>query len=568
VAFAPLDLAVLGVYLISVLGLGIWVARRAGESEAGFFLAGRRLPWWLAGTSLIATSLSVDTPLGIAGLVEEHGIPGVWFAWCFALGGAGMLGYALFSELWRRSGVMTDAAFVELRYGGRGGAALRLVKALYLGIFLNAFTLAWVLKAVTTLGAELMGGSPHLVLGVVLALTLAYSAASGLWGVAVSDLPQYVVILGTFSWLAVRSMARAGGPGGLAAALGERFGAAEAAQKLAFVPAPGEPFFGTFLAYVFLLWWVHRNASAAGPVVQRLAACRDERDARRSTLLFTVGTFAVNYWPMVVMALAALALYPSLPAEVAVGRLFRDGLPPGLLGLAAAALLAAFMSTVDSHLNLGASYLVHDVIHRFVRPAAGERELVAWARLSTAILLALAVGIAARMDSVAGAWQLLSALTAGYGPVTIVRWFWWRITAWSELAALLASGVVSFLVGRWAPDLSFGAQLALIAGATAPVWAGVALWGPEPHRAAVERFARTVRPWGVWPGPAPASSLGGRLLLWMVGSGALLTTCFALGAAIFARWPLAGGLAACSAGGWALFLRLDRRRPATAQPTP
>lgn len=567
-AFTTLDLAVLGVYLASVLGLGIWVARRAGGSEAGFFLAGRRLPWWLAGTSLIATSLSVDTPLGIAGLVEEHGISGVWFAWCFALGGAGMLGYALFSELWRRSGVMTDAAFVELRYGGRGGAALRLVKALYLGIFLNAFTLAWVLKAVTTLGAELLGGSPHLVLAVVLGLTLAYSAASGLWGVAVSDLPQYLVILGTFSWLAVRSLARVGGVDGLATALADRFGAAGAAERLAFVPAPGEPFFGTFLAYVLLLWWVHRNASAAGPVVQRLAACRDEAGARRSTLLFTVGTFGVNYWPMVVMALAALALYPGLPAEEAVGRLFRDGLAPGLLGLSAAALLAAFMSTVDSHLNLGASYLVHDVVHRFVRPAAGERELVAWARVSTAILLGLAVAIAVRMESVAGAWKLLSALTAGYGPVTIVRWFWWRITAWSELAALLASGMVSLLADRWAPDLSFGAQLALIAGATAPVWIVTALWGPAPDAAAVERFARTVRPWGVWPERAAVPSLLGRLALWLAGSAALLATCFALGALAFARWSLAGALTGVAAFAWALFLRLDRSPPSAAQPAP
>lgn len=567
-AFSTLDLAVVGAYLASVLGLGIWVARRAGGSEAAFFLAGRRLPWWLAGTSLIATSLSVDTPLGIAGLVEQHGIPGVWFAWCFGLGGAGMLGYALFSELWRRSGVMTDAAFVELRYGGRGGAALRLVKAVYLGIFLNALTLAWVLKAVTTLGTELLGGSPHLVLGVALGLTLAYSAASGLWGVAVSDLPQYLVILGTFSWLAVRSLGRAGGVDGLTAALGERFGAAGAAERLAFVPGPDDSFFGTFLAYVLLLWWVHRNASAAGPVVQRLAACRDEGDARRSTLLFTVGTFAVNYWPMVVMALAALALYPSLPAEEAVGRLFRDGLPPGLLGLAAAALLAAFMSTVDSHLNLGASYLVHDVVHRFVRPAAGERELVAWARVSTAILLALAVGIAVRLESVAGAWKLLSALTAGYGPVTIARWFWWRITAWSELVALLASGAVSLLAARWAPELSFGAHLLLVAGATAPVWIATALWGPAPDAAAVERFARTVRPWGVWPERAPAPSLIGRLALWLAGSTALLATCFALGAVAFSRWPLAGALGGVALVGWSLFLRLDRRPPAAAQPAP
>jgi Na+/proline symporter len=384
----------------------------------------------------------------------------------------------------------------------------------------------------------------------------------------VSDLPQYVVILGTFTWLAVRSVARAGGLDGLTAALVERFGSTGTAQRLAFVPGTDEPFFGTFLAYVLLLWWVHRNASAAGPVVQRLAACRDESAARRSTLLFTIGTFGVNYWPMVVMALAALALYPSLPAEQAVGHLFRDGLPPGLLGLASAALLAAFMSTVDSHLNLGASYLVHDVIHRFVRPAARERELVAWGRVSTALLLGLAVSLALRMDSVAGAWKLLSALTAGYGPVTIVRWFWWRITAWSELAALLASGVVSLLVSRWAPDLSFGGELALIAGATAPVWIGVALWGPSPDAAAVERVAREVRPWGVWPPRGPLPSLVGRFGLWLVGTAALLATCFALGASIFARWPLAIGLGIGGACCWAVFGRLDRRLSRAAQAAP
>lgn len=541
--FSVLDYSVLGGYLLAVFVLAVWLTRRAGASEEGFFAAGRDLPWWLAGVSLIATSFSIDTPMGIAGLVESHGIAGVWFAWCFAIGGAGMLGYALFSELWRRSGVLTDAELVELRYSGRSAAGLRLIKGVYFGVFINAWTLAWILKAVTTLGTRLLGQPPLLVLGFVLIVTLAYCMAAGLWGIAVSDLPQYLLILTAMVGLAVLGLRRVGGVSGLETGLVARFGP-EGASKLAFVPGPGNPVFTTFLAYVLILWWAHKNANAAGPVVQRLIACRDERGARRSTLLFTFATFALNYWPMIVVALCALALFPTLAAEEGFVQLFREELPPGLRGLGAAALLAAFMSTVDSHLNLAAAYLVHDVVKRFWRPSATERELVRWARWSTAAVLLLAIWLSTQLESVASAWLLLATLTSGYGLVTLLRWFWWRINAWSEIAALVASTLVTLAVRRWMGPQNFAGELLWVVGLSTPVWVLVTFCTAPTNSQTLEKFVQRVRPWGWWGSHGRGrSGFGRRLALWLSGVVMVLSVNFALGSWIFQRWEALPALA-------------------------
>ena len=270
--------------------------------------------------------------MGIAGLVGKDGIAGVWFAWSFAIGGVGMLGYALFAELWRRSGVLTDAELVGAalqRAAGRGppadqGPLLRRVAQ----------------RPHPRLGAEVGGDVERGAAGsaarggltLILAVTLAYSAGAGLWGVVVTDFAQYGFILAGIVALAVRALARVGGVDGLGERLAAQLGESEAAARLAFVPAPADPFFPTFLSYVLVLWWAHKNASAAGPVVQRLVASTDEREARRTALGFTVGMFAINYWPMIVIGLAAVALYPGMSAEQGFVRLLAAELPPGVLG--------------------------------------------------------------------------------------------------------------------------------------------------------------------------------------------------------------------------------------------
>jgi len=543
---APVDFVVLALYLGAIFVLGIRLSRRAAGSHSEFFLAGRNLPWWLAGISLLATSFSIDTPLGIAGLIDEHGIAGVWFAWSFAIGGAGMLGYALFSELWRRSRVMTDAELVELRYGGRAAAGLRAFKAIYFGVFLNALTLAWVLKAITTLGEELFGQPPLLLMAVVLALTLAYSVAAGLWGVVASDVAQYGLVVGAFVLLAARAMGKVGGPAGLLAAFTERYGAAEAQARLSFIPSPGDAIYGTFLAYVFLLWWAHKNASAAGAVVQRLAACRSVGEARKSTLLFSVGAFALHYWPMVVLALCALALYPAIPAEQGFVRLLADGVPAGFLGLLLAALLAAFMSTVDSHLNLSASYLVRDLIGRFLLPKASEKTLVAWGRVSMTL------------DSVASAWTLLAQITSGYGLVTVLRWFWWRINAWSEITALAASALATLGLRLYGADLSFGQELVVVVAVSTPIWVLATALTQPTSNAVLGRFIALVEPWGWWGAHGNrVQGLNLRLGVWLFGTLALLGLNFTIGAAIFANWMLAVTLAAGTGVMTWCFYRLD-----------
>lgn len=562
-----LDLTVVLAYLVLVLVLGIVYARRAGRSEEGFFAADRRLPWWLASVSLIATSFSVDTPMGIAGLVGRDGIAGVWFAWSFAIGGVGMLGYALFAELWRRSGVLTDAELVELRYSGRPAAALRLVKALYFGVLLNALTLAWVLKSVETLSEELLGSAARGGLTVILAVTVAYSAGAGLWGVVVTDFAQYGFILAGIVALAVRALTRVGGVEGLGERLAAQLGENEAAARLAFVPAPDDPFFPTFLSYLLVLWWAHKNASAAGPVVQRLVASSDEREARRTALGFTFGMFAMNYWPMIVIGLAAVALYPGMPAEQGFVRLLAAELPPGVLGFGLACLAAAFMSTTSSLLNLGASYLEHDVIRRFLRPAASERERVRWARAGTVAILGLALAISTRLESVAGAWGLMASVTAGYGLVTVVRWFWWRVNAWSEIAALTASAAATASLRGLDPPPAAGAEIALVVALSTPVWLLVTMLTPPVEEAVLNGFVTRVRPWGWWGRHGAAAGLGRRLALWLAGTAAVLALNFSLGSVIFGRPSQAALLAAAAlVSGW-LFRRLDaapRRGPGTA----
>ncbi len=352
-------------------------------------------------------------------------------------------------------------------------------------------------------------------------------------------------------------MTAAGGLPAIQEALASRPGGA--AIDLGFLPPAGDPFFGTFLAYVLVLWWAHRNAAGSPVALQRFAACRDEREARRATLAFTVGMFAVTYWPMILLALAGLARYPQLGGEQAVARLFYEGLPPGLLGLSMAALLAAFMSTVVSHMNLGAAYLVHDVVRRFLRPQSSERELVTWGRVATGVMLALAIAISLRLESVAGAWQLLAALTAGYGLVTIARWFWWRVSAWSEIAALTASGAAVLCLHELRPDLTFGAELLSVVALSTPVWLAVTWLAPPPDAATTAAFIERVRPWGRWPrlGAAAPSGLGRRLGLWLAGSLALLATNFALGSALLGRPRQAAALAVTAVAGWWVFTRSD-----------
>ena len=591
-----LDWWLVGLSLLVSVGVAAYFSRRAGRSEADFFLGGRKLPWWLAGTSMVATTFAADTPLAVTELVAQSGIAGNWLWWYAALGG--MLTVFFFARLWRRSGVTTDVALVELRYSGPAAAWLRGVKAVLFGLVLNAVIIGWVVLAMETVvrvllpelaDVSFLGGSVSgsmAAVGVLVLVVAAYALLAGLEGIVVVDAVQFVLAMAGSVVLAVLALKTAGGMETLQARL--------PAETFAFLPqissAPSDTPGGVgladaaraggvlvlsglaFAAYVGVQWWASWYPGAepggGGYVAQRMLAARSEQAAVGAALWFTVAHYCVRPWPWVVAALCALVLYP----EVAAGPdarsgyvlLMRDVLPPGLLGLMVAAFTAAFLSTLSTQLNWGSSYLVHDLYLRFVRPDAGPREAVRAGRVSTVLVAVAGFFVATRLGSIAEAWGLVLSASAGLGGVLLLRWYWWRVNAWSELVATLVplalvgltlAGVpVPFLTGEWA---AFPANLFGLAGITTAAWLAAAFLAPATAPATLDAFYRTVRPGGPgWapvarrhPDVTPDAGLGRMALRWLAGCGLVYLTLFGTGHLVLGR-PLAGGL--CLLGAAAL----------------
>ncbi len=554
---ATIDWAIILGYLAFSAALGIYFSRRAGKSVDEFFVAGRSLPWWLAGMTMVASSFAIDTPLGITGLVAGHGIQGVWYAWSFVLGAAGTMGAFVFASLLRRSETITVAELVELRYSGREAAGLRLFKGIYFGILANAITLGSIIKAVWTVTEVVLGWNPHLTLGVILVFTLFYTAASGMWGIAATDVLQFFIGIAGLIMLLVFALGHVGGIEPLVAGFVERYGAEGARERLHFFPRWGSPFFETFLVFIALKWW----SNPPPAIHQRMVAAKNERHASLSTLMFAVMQFAVNYWPMILIAMVSLVVFPNLPAAAAergYPMLILELMPAGLLGLLLASMMAAFMSTVDTHINYGAAHMITDIYRRFIRRDATQKHYVRASRLGTAVMLLIAVGVAYALDSVSQAWYYLALLTAGYGFLVVARWFWWRINAWSEIAALAASGVVSTLVSPrfagWAGygdlvgTLSYGWRFLIVMAVSTAAWIVVTVATrpcDEEHLAA---FCRKVKPFPAFWGPirekypdiAWNPHIVRSILHWICGSIAVFSLCFGIGNLIFAK-PLAGG---------------------------
>ena len=500
---APLDIGIVGLYLIAALAWGARHARRAGSSTEEFFAAGRALPWWLAGTSIVATTFAADTPLAIAGLVATDGISGNWFWWADVL--PAMLAAFLIAHLWRRSGVLTDVELCELRYGGAPAAGLRVFRALYFGVLRNAIVIGWVNLAmlkVLRLAFALDADASAWVLAGLFALTLAYTLVAGFWGVVVTDVLQFALALGGAILLAALAVADAGGLGGLVARVQSHLGADEAGRTLALVPLEREAFWA-FVIYIAVKSWSAGNTEGSGYIAQRLLATRDERHARLAAIWYAVAHFALRPWPWILVGLFATVAYPDLadPEEGYV-RVMLDHMPVGLLGLMLATLLAAFMSTIDTHLNWGASYLVHDLYHRFVRPHASERELVRAARVAIVALAAVGVGATLTMDSIAGAWKFLASISAGTGLVLLLRWLWWRINAWSEIAVMATSLLVANALIVFS-DVPFPFSLAIVVAVSVPTALAVTLLTRPEDPAQLSAFYARVRPSGWW-GPVAA----------------------------------------------------------------
>ena len=588
-----LDWLVLAAYFAINLAIGFHYYRRASGSVGEFFISGRSVPWWLAGTSMVATTFGADTPLVVTGLVYKNGIAGNWLWWAMAL--SGMMTVFFFARLWRRAGVLTDMEFAELRYAGRPAAFLRAFRALYLALPVNTIIMGWVFLAMAkvleiTLGIDKLHA---LFLALAIAvLTLVYTAISGLWSVLWTDFIQFVLKMTMVIALAAFAVAAVGGMGGLTA----RIAAHDAAlhrDTLAFFPAPGSDLFLTFLVFLSINWWASWYPGAepggGGYVAQRIFSAKDERHSLGATLLFNIAHYALRPWPWILAALVAVALYPDLrDPEAGYLQVMVTQLPPSLRGLMLAGFAAAFMSTMGTHINLGASYLINDFYRRFVRKGAEERHYVRASRVAT-VLVTLAAGVTAfYMESIAGAWKFLIAIGAGAGLVFILRWFWWRINAWSEVSAMTAAAISSlYLQSSWSapvvarlhgldlllpatplsPDDAHGfAWLMILTTAFTTVsWLMVTWLTPPEPASKLQAFYDQVQPaaagWQRFARErASRQSLRWAAVDWIVGCGMVYAALFGIGYVVFGRYALGFGLLVCAASGIAfIFWDLGRR---------
>jgi SSS family solute:Na+ symporter len=551
------DYAIVAAFFTVNLGIGLYYARRGGKSISEFFLSGRNVPWWLAGISMVATTFGADTPLAVSGFVTQHGIAGNWVWWSSVM--SGILTVFFFAKLWRRSGVLTDVEFIETRYSGAPAAGLRFARAVFQGALVNTIIMGWVNLAMMKILSLVLHVPKVEALAVCLLFTGLYVMIGGLWGVLVTDLLQFVVKMTMAVVLAVVAVAAVGGIGSLESKLAS-VDAAHAVSAggsiLAFFPTTNAAWLPllTFVTYIAVQWWASSYPGAepggGGYIAQRIFSARSENDSLWATLFFNVAHYALRPWPWILVALAALVLYPhgvagpdgKVDPELGYVQTMVDYLPSWLRGLMLAGFLAAYMSTIGTHLNLGASYFTNDIYRRFLVRDATEKHYVAASRVATLLVMCLAFFAAFVMTSIGDAWKYLFNLTAGVGLVMILRWYWWRVNAWSEIAALATSAVVSnalLLAGVFpASDPNAQAETLLVTvPITTAVWLAITfVTRPEPQEKLVA-FYRRVRPspfgWGpvarVAGHDGATESLGIGILEWLAGCGLVYGALFGIG---------------------------------------
>ena len=536
----------------------VLLARRAGTSTAEFFTSGRAAPWWLVGVSMVATTFSTDTPNLVTNLVRERGVANNWLWWAFLL--TGMATVFFYARLWRRSGVLTDLEFYEIRYAGKPARFVRGFRSLYLGLFFNCIIMASVNLAAAKIANVILGWPMWQTLLICAALNVAFAATSGLWGVLVTDFIQFGIAM-TGSFAAAYFALRQPQVGGLAG-LFEKVDV----RALDLIPDTGD---WTLTLTVLIIpltvqWWSvwYPGAEPGGGsyIAQRMLASKSEADALKGTLFFNFAHYALRPWPWIIVALASMIVYPQL-SDIAVafphvdpGLIGHDMaypamlrfLPAGFLGLMVAGLLAAYVSTLSTHLNWGTSYLVHDFYRRFMNPGATEKHYVLVGRLVTALLMVLAAGLTFVLDTARASFELMMSVGAGTGLLYLLRWFWWRINAWSEIAAMVSSFLIAvgfFIAGKMGAAIPGHISLLITVAATTVVWVGVTFMTPPTDRRTLISFYRLVRPAGQgWApiaaeagvGPSP-DSLSRSLLGWVLGCTFVYAALFGTGSFLYGR---------------------------------
>jgi Na+/proline symporter len=556
VHLVPLDWIIVVVSIVVSFLPAVLLAKRAGSSTAEFFTSGRSAPWWLVGVSMVATTFSTDTPNLVTNMVREKGVANNWLWWSFLL--TGMMTVFFYARLWRRSGVLTDLEFYEIRYSGRAASLVRGFRSIYLGLFFNCVIMAAVNLAAAKIANVMLGWPMGRTLVVCAVMNVAFAATSGLWGVLVTDFIQFgIAMTGSFAaaYFAVKQP-EVGGLYGLFHRLDPKM--------LGLLPDFGD--WGTALSVMIIpitiqwwsVWYPGAEPGGGSYIAQRMLAAKSEKDALGGTLLFNAAHYALRPWPWIIVALSSLLVFPKL-SDIARTFPYVDPrlighdmaypamlkfLPPGFMGLMVAGLLAAYVSTLSTHLNWGTSYLVHDFYRRFIKPGATEKHYVLMGRVVTALLMVAAAFLTLVLESARQSFDLLLSVGAGTGLIYLLRWFWWRINAWSEVAAMVSSFLVAlgfFVAGKMGRPVLSHVSLVITIVVTTAVWVGVTFLTKPTDRKTLIQFYRLVRPagpgWreiqaeaGVVPSP---DSLPQSMLGWVLGCVLVYAALFGAGSLLY-----------------------------------
>ena len=506
---SSLDWTIVGAYFLLSLAVGIWASKQAGKDTRSFFLAGRNMPWWLLGVSMVATTFSTDTPNLVTDLVRQNGVSGNWTWWAFLV--TGMLTVFVYAKLWHRSGVLTDIEFYELRYSGKAAAFLRGFRALYLGLVFNVLVMGAVSLAAIKFGEIVLGLPGWVTLTIACSITLAYSTLGGLKAVIITDFVQFTLAMIGSVWgmMYILGLPQIGG-------LSNLLTHSNVVGKLALFPDMSNPnvWVPVLLVPLAVQWWASyypgSEPGGGGYIAQRMFSAKDESNAVSATFLFNAAHYALRPWPWILIALASLVVFPELKdlqsafPNLPADKLGHDVaypamltlLPSGLLGLVAASLIAAFMSTMSTQVNLGASYLVNDFYQRFIRPDASEKQLVAVGRMFTVISIILGGGLGLMLTSAGQAFNLLLMIGAGTGLIYILRWFWWRINAYTEIVAMLSSLIIAGYMNFGNVDLDSWQKIVIGAILTTIIWITATFITPADDEETLLKFVKKVNPGG------------------------------------------------------------------------
>jgi solute:Na+ symporter, SSS family len=567
--FAPIDWLIAAICLIICFAPAFFFAKRAGKNTSEFFASGRAVPWWLAGLSMVATTFSSDTPNLVTDIVRRNGVAGNWVWWAFVLTGVSTVFF--YARLWRRSGVLTDLEFYEIRYSGRAASIVRGFRAVYLGLFFNCMIMATVNLAACKIAGILFGLERWQTLVGVGLLNVAFAAHSGLWGVLVIDMIQFFIKMTAViaaAWFALKAP-QVGGLTGLVDKLSALRGPG-GLDYLAVLPDFSNNWdmaVAVFVMPVAVQWWAvwYPGAEPGGGsyIAQRMLASKSERDALGAVLFFNIAHYVLRPWPWILVALCSLLVYPQLSDiqtafphldpqllghDIAYPAMLRF-LPAGFVGLMVGGLVAANSSTILTHLNWGASYLVHDFYRRFVRTDADEAHYVSAGRAATVLLFLCSSAMVYLLDTAKSAFDIILQVGAGTGLLYLVRWFWWRVNAWCEVVAMVSSfgiSVILLLLARQGYHLSTHAALLVTVAVTTVSWVATAWLGPETDRQVLIDFYRKVRPVGSgWEPIRVAAGLQRQtvsgdnvplaLLGWAAGCMAIWSSLFAVGNVLYGR---------------------------------